>query len=448
MLPKVSIILPVYNAEKTIERCVGSIVNQEYKDFELILVNDGSDDSTGALCGKWAGNDPRVRVIHKENSGVSDSRNLALEEACGEYLQFVDSDDWLSPEATGCFVETAERYQCDLVISDFYRVAGDRKSHKGNIHEEGPFSLETYAAYMMEKPADFYYGVLWNKLYRREIVERYGLRMDSSVSWCEDFMFNLEYLRYAKVFCAVQIPLYYYVKNKNSLSTQGMSLSNTVKMKKAVFACYNNFYKNVFTEEEYEKIRPRINRFLIDAARDGVVPFWAKKLGEDGSRLSFGGFNGKGMIAEWYRQRKLLDCYLEPIAIRYELSLKEVRLLFYLAEAVEAEEPCSKQELADLLSESVQDVSHQLRRLEGREYFQAKAVSQKDGHDRGRWKPLQIAFLPGGQAMLEEMKGVQADYIDAKFALLSPEERELYLELSQKIETGIREKLYTRRLSK
>ncbi len=448
MLPKVSIILPVYNSEKTIERCISSIVNQEYRDFELLLVNDGSTDSTGEICDKWAKGDSRIRAIHKENSGVSDARNLALAEASGEYLQFVDSDDWLSLEATGRFVEIAERYRCDLVISDFYRVAGKRKSHKGNIGEDGPFSLETYAAYMMEKPADFYYGVLWNKLYRREIVERFGLRMDPAVSWCEDFMFNLEYLRYAKVFCAIQIPLYYYVKNKNSLSTQGMSFSNTVKMKKAVFACYNNFYKKVFSEEEYEKLRPRIYRFLIDAASDGAVPFWAKKLGEDGSRLSSGILNGKGRIAEQYRQRKLLDCYLEPVAIRYELSIKEVRLLYHLAEAGEEAEPCSKQELADLLSESVQDISHQLRRLEGKEYLQVKAVSQKEGYDKGKWKALQIAFLPEAQSILEEMKGVQADCMDAEFAFLSPEERKIYLDLTQKVEAGVREKLHTRRLSK
>lgn len=107
MSPTVSIIVPVYNAENTIRRCVDSILNQEYTDFELILVNDGSKDLSGAICDEYAAQDSRVKVIHKENSGVSDSRNLALDMAKGTYLQFLDADDWITPNATRLFVEAA-----------------------------------------------------------------------------------------------------------------------------------------------------------------------------------------------------------------------------------------------------------------------------------------------------------------------------------------------------
>ncbi|MEI3218590.1 MAG: hypothetical protein V8S08_01860 [Lachnoclostridium sp.] len=95
---------------------------------------------------------------------------------------------------------------------------------------------------MIENPADFYYGVLWNKLFRRDIVEEYHLRMDSEISWCEDFMFNLEYIRHADVFFALQVPIYYYVKTKGSLASQGASVTKTIKMKLMVFEYYNNFY--------------------------------------------------------------------------------------------------------------------------------------------------------------------------------------------------------------
>ena len=217
MSPKVSVIVPVHNAQATLSRCINSIIHQEYTDLELLLIDDGSTDGSGAICDEFASQDERVMVVHKENSGVSDSRNLALSRARGVYLQFVDSDDWITPDATKRFVKTAEESGCDLVIADFYRVIGERLSPKGNIDAAEPFSREQYAAYMMENPADFYYGVLWNKLFRREIVEQYHLRMDPSVSWCEDFMFNLEYIRHARVFSAIQIPLYYYVKTKGSL---------------------------------------------------------------------------------------------------------------------------------------------------------------------------------------------------------------------------------------
>lgn len=166
MEPLVSIIVPVYNAEKTLERCVDSVLHQEYKNLELILINDGSTDSSGALCRAFVDDDPRVRLIDKANSGVSDSRNQGIDAAQGEYIQFLDSDDWITPDATRLMAGCAQRSGCDLVVADFYRVVGDKLAHKGSIQENAILTLQEYAEYMMESPADFYYGVLWNKLYR------------------------------------------------------------------------------------------------------------------------------------------------------------------------------------------------------------------------------------------------------------------------------------------
>lgn len=162
MHPTVSIIVPIYNAEQTLRRCIDSILTQAFTDFELLLVDDGSCDSSGAICDEYAAQDSRIQVIHKENSGVSSSRNLAISRAQGTYLQFLDSDDWITPDATSSLVRAAQEHQCDLVISDFYRVVGERVSRKGDIDEDTVLSREEYAAYMMENPADFYYGVLWN----------------------------------------------------------------------------------------------------------------------------------------------------------------------------------------------------------------------------------------------------------------------------------------------
>ena len=136
-MPSVSIIVPVYNAEKTIERCVNSILNQTYKDFELLLLDDGSTDGSGMICDDYAKRDVRVRVCHKENSGVSDTRNQGIDMAEGEYLQFVDSDDWIIPEATGFFFRAAAEHGCDMVIGDFYRVIGERVAQKGTIEKDG-----------------------------------------------------------------------------------------------------------------------------------------------------------------------------------------------------------------------------------------------------------------------------------------------------------------------
>lgn len=115
----VSIMVPVYNAEKTIDRCISSILNQTFRDYELLLLDDGSTDDSGRICDTYAEKDERVHVLHKENSGVSDTRNQGIAMAKGEYLQFVDSDDWLAPEATGAFVRAVGESGCDMVIADF-----------------------------------------------------------------------------------------------------------------------------------------------------------------------------------------------------------------------------------------------------------------------------------------------------------------------------------------
>ena len=167
MNPKVSIIIPVYNAEKHIRRCIESVLKQDFVDFELILMNDGSKDSSGEICEEYAKNDSRIIVIHKENTGVSDTRNQAISMARGEYLQFLDSDDWIIPEATGLLVRMADEHQCEMVIADFYRVVGGRLSQKGQIRENEVLTREAFAMEMMENPADFYYGVLWNKYIKR-----------------------------------------------------------------------------------------------------------------------------------------------------------------------------------------------------------------------------------------------------------------------------------------
>ena len=279
--PLVTIIVPVYNTQEYLTRCLDSIVNQSYRHFELLLIDDGSRDDSGRICDDYAAKDSRIKVFHLENGGVSNARNFALNHASGEYIQFLDSDDWISPEATRLFVRTITTSQCDMVISDFYRVSGKRLSQKGDIEEDGVMTRQEFANIMLENPADFYYGVLWNKFYRREIIESVHLRMDPQISWCEDFLFNLEYIRHANSFAALQVPVYYYVKRKGSLiSTQSINLTNTMKMKLNVFEYYNRFYKDVYDEEAYENIRLQVYRFFITSAsylRSAAARNWAMR---------------------------------------------------------------------------------------------------------------------------------------------------------------------------
>ncbi|MBP3508822.1 glycosyltransferase [Oscillibacter sp.] len=438
MEPTVSIIVPVYNAENTISRCIESILNQEYSDFELLLVNDGSADSSGAICDEYAARDARVRVIHKENTGVSDTRNTALSQARGTYLQFLDSDDWITPDATSSLVRAAESGQCDLVVSDFYRVVGERVSQKGDIDDDSVMTREEYAAHMMENPADFYYGVLWNKLYRRSIVEAHHLRMDPEISWCEDFMFNLEYIRYAETFRALQVPIYYYVKTKGSLANQSLTISKTVKMKLTVFEYYQRFFKSVLDDEEYEKSRLKVYRFLLDAAGDGSVPPPmlpnSRKLGNERMQVSPDALSGEGVLYDAFRERKLLERYVETAALKNDLSLREAKLLLALRDL--AFQP-TRRELADFVNMSRGTLSLSLQKLASRGLVKLTEVRR----NTERFKRLDIAFSEGAQPILADLETARQDYETSRLASLTPEELEQHDLLAAKIQAHIRDVL-------
>ncbi|MCI8399751.1 MAG: glycosyltransferase [Oscillibacter sp.] len=433
MNPNVSIIVPVYNAEAGLRRCVESILNQEYAGFELLLADDGSQDASGALCDAFAAGDSRVRVFHRENAGVSATRNFCMDQARGRFLQFVDADDWITPDATKLLVRTMEEQSCDLVVSDFYRVVGERVSHKGDIDEAQVLSREEYAAHMMENPADFYYGVLWNKLYRRDLVERWGLRMDPAISWCEDFMFNLEYIRRGASFCALQVPIYYYVKTKGSLCTQGISISKTIQMKLTVFEYYNRFFKTVLDEEEYERQRLKIYRFLIDAAEDGAVtPAASRRLGSERVRVSAGALKGAGLLYDRFRERKLLDYYMESAALKNGLSLPEARLLLCLREAPP---DAGRRELADFAGLSRGVLSMQLSRLEGKGLV---SVTEARSAERKEERRLEIAFPASAAPVLEDLADAWAEFMAARLSGFEPEERAQYEALTERVQDNIR----------
>lgn len=267
-MPFVSLIIPVYNAEKYLRRCLTSAMEQTFQDMEIIIVNDGSTDDSLTICQEYQRMDPRFRIIDKENTGVSDSRNRAIAEAHGEYLQFMDSDDWLTPDATESFVYAAKKFDCDLVIADFYRVDKAVFTEKQHIRERGPLTREQFAEYMMQEPADFYYGVLWNKLYRKSIITENRLSMDTELRWCEDFLFNLSFIRHAERFTAIQTPIYYYMKRKGSLVSTDWKKTNTVQLKLRLLKVYKELYQSMGLYEENEL---RINSFVISYAKDGWV---------------------------------------------------------------------------------------------------------------------------------------------------------------------------------
>lgn len=439
MNPKVSIIIPIYNAEKHLRRCVDSVLKQDFEDFELILMNDGSRDSSGMICDTYAEKDERVRVVHKENSGVSDTRNQAMTLARGEYLQFLDSDDWITPDATGLLVRMAKEHDCEMVIADFYRVIGERLSPKGKIREDGILSREDFAMEMMENPADFYYGVLWNKLYRRDIIEKNNLYMDKDISWCEDFIFNMEYIRHVKQVYALHVPMYYYVKTPGSLVSQGTSISKTIQMKRTVFKCYKEFYKEVFKEEDYEKIRLQVYRFLIDAAGDGAVGPTilpgSMKLGDERISVSLNVAEGVGILFDTYREGILLDRYLETVAIKYDLSFEDVKLIFYLSQA---DEGCTLKEMSDVTQIKRRKLITSIQKLVSKEYIKLKTPVDLEKKKSAK---VECEFLNNAECIIFDLLTAKSTYLQVKYSGFTEEEIEQYEVLTARMRENVQRAL-------
>ena len=285
--PLVSIILPVYNAQNHIARCLESICAQSWQNIEVIVLNDGSKDQSLPVCEAFRAKDERIVLVDKANSGVSDTRNLGLKLASGKYVQFVDSDDYIAPDYTARLVEAAEKSGADLVISPYTMVipAGASKPEQvlekiqddlGVMHVARPpetreygflpagiYDKDTFALRLMDKPASYFYSVLWNKLYRRDLLAAHDIRFTSEMRWAEDLVFNMQYIQYAEVFASIPQPGYYYVQNPQSICHTQIKPATLVQNKIQVF----HYYKDLYTRlGMYEQVRPQLYKFLIDIA--------------------------------------------------------------------------------------------------------------------------------------------------------------------------------------
>lgn len=201
-MPTVSIIVPVYNAQNYLHKCIDSLLNQSYDDFEIILVNDGSKDNSKDICDEYASKDNRIRVIHKENGGVSSARNRGLDEATGKYIMFCDSDDYVKEDFCAPMVALAENDTDCLVLAGITKLRDDNstKDELCKEYQEGTEATLTHQEFcnlyvklnisspflLMHMP--------YNKLFVRDIIEQYKIRFDTNIHYNEDFIFNLEYL--------------------------------------------------------------------------------------------------------------------------------------------------------------------------------------------------------------------------------------------------------------
>ena len=213
----ISIIVPVYNAEKYLDRCIQSILAQTYTDFELLLINDGSTDSSGAICDKYAEQDSRVRVFHKENGGVSSARNMGLDNAVGEWITFVDSDDWVLPQYVENLLKCkSENNDVDLVISMSANVYSNRTivpSPQKTVISSDKASLLFTEFQLSWRTSP------WGKLYKKSLINLFNLKFDKEMTIGEDLVFLYKYISMSNVIVVSdKIDYYYNVGVVNSLT--------------------------------------------------------------------------------------------------------------------------------------------------------------------------------------------------------------------------------------
>lgn len=213
--PKVSFIIPVYNSEKYLEKCICSVLSQSFDDFELILVNDGSKDRSGLLCDTYAKKDLRIKVIHQKNQGVSAARNTGIKHATGEWCCFVDSDDWIEPDYLFAFFS-------NLTAKNNLIVQEVKTSFKKKIKLTRNYQYKTYPindfSNLLKDNLILFNGFPFAKLYNLKIIKENNLCFNTDIKFAEDLIFFLDYLKHIESVTFIKESFYVYVYNNQSAS--------------------------------------------------------------------------------------------------------------------------------------------------------------------------------------------------------------------------------------
>ncbi|WP_072543299.1 glycosyltransferase family 2 protein [Bacteroides mediterraneensis] len=242
MNPSISIIVPVYNAERTLNRCVDSILSQTFQEWELLLIDDGSTDRSGELCDEYVSKDQRIKVFHKKNGGVSSARNTGLNHAKGEWITFIDSDDEI-PKNT--FTDDCKYFTEDLIVGAYYEAKEDKEYHRWFLHA-GVFYQNHLSEFYTKNISAPIFGVVWGKLFRNRLCK--GLDFDTNMKVGEDTLFVMQYLQRVKELRVIDKDVYLYYMPNNFI------LKYSLDVKSSIY-CLNRIYLS------YQKLKVRSKDF-------------------------------------------------------------------------------------------------------------------------------------------------------------------------------------------
>ena len=215
----ITVVVSIYKVEKYLNKCIESLLNQTYKDFEIILVDDGSPDKCPEMCDNWEKKDSRIRVFHKENGGLSSARNCGIEHAKGEFIIFPDPDDWVEPDYLERVLALREEYDADLSICGHYigKNINNKKAALSVLTTE-----EALEQLMMPR---LFCGYAWNKLYSMKIINNNNLRFDTELGMVQDLHFNVRYFQFCEKIVYDPKPLYHYVIDRGGVTSRYTTLT-------------------------------------------------------------------------------------------------------------------------------------------------------------------------------------------------------------------------------
>lgn len=250
--PLVTIIVPAYNTEKYIDKCLQSLINQSYHEIEVIMIDDGSRDATNKICKKYEQKDIRFKLISKKNTGVSDSRNVGIHYAKGEFIIFVDSDDYVAKDYVATLVK--ETYETQLVCAEYFLVDGNQEKNHISISSGEKQIMSAVDAINMLQKQDAFQGYLWNKIFLRDVIINENIWFDSRIRVWEDMLFCLKYLTKIEYVCYIKKPIYYYVQRPSSAmhdnvwkeNTQFVALDEMWKIVKTMEGPFHEYIKNYY----------------------------------------------------------------------------------------------------------------------------------------------------------------------------------------------------------
>ena len=263
--PMVSVVIPAYNVTKTLPRLLECLLNQTWQNLQIILIDDGSEDGTASMAMQAAEKDPRLTVITQGNLGISYARNAGLAQCRGKYIRFIDADDTLPLDSIERMVRRAEKDGAELVIGGYDQYFGERRSFHNLAGRDDTVPCDDMMRHLCDHANSYFYGVLWNKLFLREVAEEQGCRFQENLTWGEDFAFVMDYLAGVSRVSFMKDSLYDYRRTAGSTSIRQVldcvkHPAENTRIKGDLYRHLKNMYRK---RGLYEKYKSRLWLYLF-----------------------------------------------------------------------------------------------------------------------------------------------------------------------------------------